>query len=138
MTRILNPDEIRELGRVLTRIRPQWDPPGIRTALETALTEHPYPDVALVAIASARDPRAATPAVIGVRCRNGWTGNDHVEPSTTRQPPRFATCQACGRLHTGEECSGPRRADYASGAAAAKAALTEFRAAMAATQEPAE
>jgi hypothetical protein len=79
---VLDAVGLAHLIAVVKHCRPDWHPPGIRTALETALGRHPYPDVALVAIASARDRTAKTPAVIPTRCANGWTGNDTTEPPT--------------------------------------------------------
>ncbi|HEY9371511.1 hypothetical protein [Streptomyces sp.] len=92
---------LNHLGAVVQAIRPQWDVPGIRSALENALGKHSYPDVALVAVSSARDPKAATPGVIPTRCANGWTAtrNDEVKTGTPTAPPIASLrCKKCGHL----------------------------------------
>jgi hypothetical protein len=109
---VLDAVGLAHLVAVVQRCRHDWDPPGIRRHLETALGRHPYPDVALVAVASARDRTAKTPAVIPTRCANGWTGNDTTEPPT-RTPPATPVCKRCGGFVTepnhDEHCA--RRAD---------------------------
>ena len=110
---VLDAVGLTHLVAVVQRCRHDWDPPGIRRHLETALGRHPYPDVALVAVASARDRSAKTPAVIPTRCANGWTGNDTTEPPT-RTPPRLSDmrCPRCGFwVVTGELHECLRRAD---------------------------
>jgi hypothetical protein len=112
-TTVMDPTALAYLIAVVKHCRPDWHPPGIRTALETALGQHPYPDVALVAVASARDRTAKTPAVIPTRCANGWTGNDTTE-APTPQPPRVADmrCPNCGLWITlWEDHACARRAD---------------------------
>jgi hypothetical protein len=93
---VLDAVGLAHLVAVVQRCRRDWDAAGIRRYLEAALGRHPYPDVALVAIASARDRTAKTPAVIPTRCANGWTGNDTTEPRTPG-PPRVADmrCRRC-------------------------------------------
>jgi hypothetical protein len=109
---VLDAVGLAHLVKVIERCRPTWNEPGIRHALTAALARHPYADVALVAIASARDPSAQTPAVIPTRCGNGWTGNDTTEPPT-RTPPATPVCKRCGHFVTepnhDEHCA--RRAD---------------------------
>jgi hypothetical protein len=110
---VLDAVGLAHLVAVVQRCRHDWDPPGIRRHLETALGRHPYPDVALVAVASARDRAAKTPAVIPTRCANGWTGNDTTEPPTP-QPPRAADmrCRQCDAWLVGGEIHSCRdRAD---------------------------
>lgn len=97
-TTITDIDALRHLGMVIHKIRPQWDPPGIRAALENA-ANHPYADLALVAISSARDPSARTPAVIPQRCANGWMTTAHDERMPPTHQPDSTTdmrCRSCG------------------------------------------
>lgn len=120
-TAVIDPDALRHLGAVVHKIRPSWDSPGIRSALETALTAGPYPDVALVAVSSARDPSAATPAVIWHRVRNGWSATTHDEPpaKTPDNSTLEGRCRKCGFWRVrGEHHECTRRADPATVAAA--------------------
>jgi hypothetical protein len=100
MTAVIDTTALNHLGAVIQRIRPQWDTPGITDALTRALADHPYPDVATVAISSARDPQANTPAVIVHRCRNGWTATPHDDVQRTHTPPmrKSLICDRCGHL----------------------------------------
>jgi hypothetical protein len=101
MTAVIDARALSALGYVVGTIRPQWDAPGIRSALEKALARHPYPDVALVAVSSARDPLAATPGVIPSRCANGWKANgaDEVKPTTPTAPHlESLLCKRCGGI----------------------------------------
>lgn len=100
MTAVVDTVALNHLGAVVQKVRPQWDEPGIRDALTRAAADNPFPDVALVAISSARDPQAQTPAVIVHRCRNGWTAtpNDDVKRTPTPATTKKLTCDACGHL----------------------------------------
>src|SRR5690606_29746877 len=105
---------LRHLAAVIHAIRPQWDTPGIRSALEAALTRHGYPDVAAVAVSSARDPSAATPGVITHRLRNGWTATsrDDTPPATPDNTRLEGRCRRCGFWTVrGEQHTCQRRAD---------------------------
>jgi hypothetical protein len=127
---VIDPDALRHLGAVIQKIRPAWDAPGIRSALETALTAGTYPDVALVAVSSARDPSAATPAVIWHRIRNGWTTTVHDETKPpTQQPDSTADMRCrCGMwVVRGENHTCAQLGDPHAGAAAARAALHAAR-----------
>lgn len=98
---VIDAKALSALAYVVASIRPQWDAPGIRSALEKALGQHPYPDVALIAVRSARDPKAATPGVIPTRCANGWmaTPNDDVKPPTpTPDRAESMRCPRCPLL----------------------------------------
>jgi hypothetical protein len=111
MSAIIDTTGLAHLVAVIERCRPDWNTPGIRRYVEMALIRHRYSDVALVAIASARDLTAKTPGVIPTRCANGWTGGDTEPPTAT--PPPTPTCRRCGAIATepnhDEHCG--RRAD---------------------------
>lgn len=127
MTAVVDTTALNHLGAVIQAIRPLWDTPGIRDALTRAAADHPYPDVATVAISSARDPLAKTPAVIVHRCRNGWTVTPNDDIKRTPTPARLHACERCGAFVTepdhAEHC-GPRT-DPHQGAARARAAMQD-------------
>lgn len=104
MTAIVDPAGLAHLTAVIQRCRHDWDTPGIRHALETALARHRYSHVARIAISSALDPGANTPGVIPTRCDNGWTGGNTTEPATPT-PPRVADmrCHQCNAWLIGGE-----------------------------------
>lgn len=132
MPAVINAAAMNHLGAVVQAIRPGWDTPGIRSALTTALAAHPYPDVAIVAVSSARDPKAATPAVIPTRCTNGWmtTHNDDIGAATPTPPSsRTLTCDRCGLLNLeGDTHECGRRASTDTIAAARASAATAIAA----------
>ena len=101
---------VAHLGRLVAHMRPDWHPPGIRSALEQAMAAHPYAVVAVTAVTAAADPKATTPAVIHARC--GWMAPP--APPPTRLPPRVSElrCPRCGLVNTeGEAHECQRRAD---------------------------
>jgi hypothetical protein len=96
MTAIVDTVGLAHLVVVVERCRRDWNPDGIRAALLDALARHRYADVAVVAIAAARDPGARTPAVIATRLSNGWTGNTATEgPTRTPTPVADMRCLRC-------------------------------------------
>jgi hypothetical protein len=111
MSAILDTTGLAHLVAVVERCRHDWDTPGIRHFVGLALTRHTYGHVARIAVGSALDPSARTPAVIPNRCDNGWVGGDTEPPTAT--PPPTPTCRRCGAIATepnhDEHCG--RRAD---------------------------
>src|SRR5690625_525502 len=130
---VIDGPALNHLGAVVHKIRPQWDAPGIRAALEKSLARHGYSDVAIVAVSSARDPKAATPGVIPTRCADGWMGEPTGEAKTATQDATTRitdmACRQCGLwVVRGEDHECARRADpdrTRDALAAAKAAIAK-------------
>jgi hypothetical protein len=112
MSAIIDTTGLAHLVAVIERCRHDWDTPGIRHFVAVALTRHPYGHVARIAVGSALDPSARTPAVIPNRCDMGWTGLEFAEPPTPT-PARVGElrCGKCGNAKTepnhGEHCGRP-------------------------------
>jgi hypothetical protein len=84
-----NPRDLAALQHLVTRIRPDWDTPGVHAALQAAnRAAWPLERIAAAAIDAATTPTTRTPAGIGDRLRNGWAAN------TAAQPPRRDPAEA--------------------------------------------
>lgn len=71
-------------------LRPDWDPPGIVAAIEALHRDRqPLGVIAKATIAAALTPTTKTPGGISARIRDGWTGDEHVQPPTPT-PDRLA------------------------------------------------
>ena len=120
----------RALAHLLAVLRPDWDPPGIAAELDQLHRDRqPLGDVARAAIDAALTPTTRTPAGIGARLRDGFSGAEPA-PRPTPTPSKVQTCTRCGAYVTepwaDHEAVCSRRATaetYRLGAAAARAAL---------------
>ena len=119
---VVDPAATNHLGAVIHHIRPDWHPPGIRAALESALGRHPYPLVAAAAINAASDPKATTPGIILARCTNGWITKTE-PPTATPTAVANLRCGKCQRWVTEENHQCKPIGDYTAGVAKAKAAM---------------
>lgn len=112
---VVDPDGLRHLGAVVHKIRPQWDAAGIRSALESALTEHDYSTVAEMFVHTAKDPTARTPRAAYERLKRGYSAApDDVPAKTPDTSTSEGRCRKCGFWRVrGEQHECTRRADPA-------------------------
>lgn len=80
----MTPNQANILARLVEELRPEWNFPGIRAAIESVNARRSAYDVAHAMLTTTADPNAQTPAAI--RNPHYWPG---VTTEPTRQPARY-------------------------------------------------
>lgn len=83
---------ISALVHLIHAIRPDWQTPGIRVALD-ASAHRDLGALAAVAILTARDPSARTPGAINARLRDEWMIHIATKTAGPRTWPRCHRCE---------------------------------------------